>query len=61
MNKPLNVQTFSILGNDEITLLLIEKGADFYLHDENWASIYFGCITRNGKNDFRKKKIFDIR
>lgn len=49
----LNVRMF-YLGDDEITMLLIKKGADFYLRDENWASSYFGCITRNGKVNLKE-------
>lgn len=41
--------TFSIpLGNDEITLMLIESGADISLREEKWGPAYFGCITHNG-------------
>lgn len=45
---------FFLLGNDEITLLLIENGADFYLREENWGLAYFGCITRNCKFNLKK-------
>lgn len=53
VNKQTAKYTF-ILGNDEITLALIARGADFYHLYENWGTAYFGCVTRNGKIDLKE-------